>query len=122
MIIIGEEEGKGVMVNSHVISDEADGKEENVDDDHVDDSGDDKNTVNRHREFLTTKVYVAGKEEEDGYPSQEMVIYGSSRSSPRSHSAVGGNFDPQVTNTIITIINITNSISLLTSHHISSPH
>lgn len=36
-----------------------------------------------------------GKEEEDGYPSQEMVIYGSSRSSPRSHSAVGGNFDPQ---------------------------
>ena len=52
----GEEEGKGVMVNSHVISDEADGKEENVDDDHVDDSGDDKNTVNRHREFLATKV------------------------------------------------------------------
>ena len=45
----GEEEGKGVMVNSHVISDEADGKEENVDDDHVDDSGDDKNTVSCQR-------------------------------------------------------------------------
>ena len=68
------------------------------------------------------RKYVTGKEEEDGYPSQEMVIYGSSRSSPRSHSAVGGNFDPQVTITIINITNITNSISLLTSHHISSPH
>ena len=40
------------MVNSHVISDEADGKEENVDDDHVDDSGDDKNTVKSYCEFL----------------------------------------------------------------------
>ena len=57
------------------------------------------------------RKYVTGKEEEDGYPSQEMVIYGSSRSSPRSHSAVGGNFDPQVTNTVSA-----------SSHHITSPH
>ena len=42
------------------------------------------------------KTSISGKEDEDGYPSQELVIYGSSRSSPRSHSAVGGNFDPQV--------------------------
>lgn len=49
-----------------------------------------------HSKLKTKNIHVSGKEDEDGYPSQELVIYGSSRSSPRSHSAVGGNFDPQV--------------------------
>ena len=68
------------------------------------------------------RKYVTGKEEEDGYPSQEMVIYGSSRSSPRSHSAVGGNFDPQVTNpTPSSPSSISPTVSA-SSHHITSPH
>ena len=51
-----------------------------------------------------------------------MVIYGSSRSSPRSHSAVGGNFDPQVTNpTPSSPSSISPTVSA-SSHHITSPH
>ena len=46
--------------------------------------------------MIKTMNFTGKEDEEGGYPNQEMVIYGSSRSSPRSHSAVGGNFDPQV--------------------------